>query len=291
MPDLAAKLPRALAQCTRFATLCERDVEFQGFRGVPALLAHPDEGWDDASSPTPTPRPVVLWMHGRSVNKEIDPGRYLRWLRAEGGGIATCAIDLPGHGERLIGEYQGPARTLEVVEQAAREIDGLVRALGDDRWRGAFDTSRIALGGMSAGGMTTLHRLSREHDFTCACVEATAGDFSFMQNHEAFVTCGGRDPDCELANRLDPIKHVDSWRPIPLLALHTEADQWVPVESIRSFLQALRGSYESVSAEPDQIELRTWPETGAWQEHAGFGRHSNDAKNLQTAFLSRHLFA
>jgi len=34
-------------------------------------------------------------MHGRTANKELDPGRYLRLIRA---GIAVCAIDLPGHG-------------------------------------------------------------------------------------------------------------------------------------------------------------------------------------------------
>jgi len=59
------------------------------FGDVPALLAHPD--WE-------TPAPVVLWMHGRTVSKELDPGRYLRWVRA---GIAACAVDLPGHGERF----------------------------------------------------------------------------------------------------------------------------------------------------------------------------------------------
>ncbi|MCH8858659.1 MAG: hypothetical protein IID54_03665, partial [Proteobacteria bacterium] len=90
---------------------------------MPALLAHPDEGWNDPTAPAPTARPVVIWMHGRSVNKELDPGHYLRWLRAARGGIATCALDLPGHGERFIEAFQGPAHTLEVVRQAASEID------------------------------------------------------------------------------------------------------------------------------------------------------------------------
>ncbi len=285
MPDLQAKLPNALAQRTVFARLAADDVEFEGHRGVPALLAHPDEGWSEPGAPEPTPRPVVIWMHGRSVKKEIDPGRYLRWLRAPEGGIATCALDLPGHGERFIEAYQGPDHTLEVVDAMAREIDRVVGALSDPRWRGAFDLDRIAIGGMSAGGMTTLHRLASEHPFVCACVEATAGDFSFMKHHDAFVTCGGRDPDCSLADCLDPVRHLDGWRPIPLLALHSDKDQWVPVGSIRSFVDAVRARFD----QPDDVEIVTWPETGAWQEHAGFGKVSNDAKNIQTAFFARHL--
>jgi len=285
MPDLTAKLPRALAERTVFASLAEESVEFAGHRGVPALLAHPDEGWVEQGAPKPTPRPVVIWMHGRSVHKELDPGRYLRWLRAPGGGIASCALDLPGHGERFVDAYTGPDHTLEVVEEMAGEIDHVVEALADPRWRGAFDLDRMGIGGMSAGGMTTLHRLSREHPFLCASVEATAGDFSFMQHHNAFVTCGGRDPDCELADRLDPVQHLEGWRPIPLLALHSEKDQWVPAGSIESFIEKVRTRYD----EPADVELVTWPETGAWQEHAGFGRFSNDAKNIQREFFARHL--
>ena len=30
----------------------------------------------------PGPRPTIIWIHGRTVSKELDPGRYLRWLRA-----------------------------------------------------------------------------------------------------------------------------------------------------------------------------------------------------------------
>ena len=37
------------------------------------------------------------------------------------------------------------------------------------------------------------------------------------------------------------------------------------------------------------VELHTWDETGAPEEHIGFGRFSNDAKNMQTAFFVKHL--
>lgn len=280
-----SQLPRALAEQTIFARLPDGQLG----EGIPALLAHPDSGWSDASAPTPTPRPVVIWLHGRTVSKELDPGRYLRWLRAPGGGIATCAIDLPGHGERFLSHAQGPENTLDVAEEAAGEIDGVVEALAAARWRGAFDTSRMAIGGMSAGGMVTLVRLCRAHGFRCASVESTAGDFAQMKSHTAFITRGDRDPSGEKAATLNPATHLENWRPIPLLAMHSESDQWVAVAAIRSFIERLHSHYESRGADSSTAQLVTWPETGAPFEHAGFGRVANEAKNVQTDFFVRCL--
>ncbi len=260
-----ARLPSALEKQARRMRLVTDRVE----GGVPALLAHPD--WT-------TPAPVVLWMHGRTVHKELDPGRYLRWLRA---GIATCAIDLPGHGDRLDEALQSPRETMQLVGQALSEVDAVVEALADPSWRGVFDLDRMAIGGMSAGGMVTLRRLCDPHPFRCAAVESTAGDFSQMP-YEGLH-------DSKLVASLDPIRHIDGWTPIPLLALHSEADEWVPVGAIRSFVEALRGRYEGVGARLEDVELHTWPSTGAPAEHAGFGRVANDAKNLQVDFFARHL--
>lgn len=252
-----ASLPSALAKQTRFARL--------GPTGVPALLAHPD--WT-------TPAPAVLWMHGRTVHKELDPGRYLRWLRA---GFAVCAVDLPGHGERYDRAAQAPENTLRIVEQAVGEVDHIVGALRSDEWAGAFDAERLAIGGMSAGGMVALRRLGDPHPFVAAAVESTAGDFSRMPAYQ------GRYPQ-ELIDALDPIRHLARWRPIPLLALHSEMDEWVPVAAIRRLFAALREKYDAEGADA-ALTLHTWPETGAPYEHAGFGRVASDAKDRQLAFL------
>ncbi|MBL8747395.1 MAG: prolyl oligopeptidase family serine peptidase [Phycisphaerae bacterium] len=254
--------------------------------GVPALVAHPDAGWDTDLRTSPKPRPIVIWMHGRTVNKELDPGRYLRWIRA---GIAACALDLPDHGERFAEGRQGSDATLEIVKQMAEELDDVTAALGDAQWRGAFDVSRMAIGGMSAGGMATLIRLCRPHPFRCACVESTAGDFSMMSRFMEFTSRGGRDADGTLARELNPATHLDAWRPIPLLALHSEADAWVPANAIRSFTNALRERYAALGADPSIVELKTWETTGAPYEHAGFGRVAGEAKDAQLNFLRKWL--
>lgn len=276
-----AQLPQALRERCVIARLGAR-------AEIPALVAHPDEGWQRGrSGGGVVARPVMLWFHGRTANKELDPGRYLRWLRAPMGGGETgfglCAVDLPGHGERFDAGLQEPQRTLEVVEAAAREVDAIVADLGSSRWAGAFDVSRVGIGGMSAGGMVTLVRLCEPHSFRCAAVEATSGDFSFMVSRGLY--------DAAAAARLEPLRRLEGFTPLPLLALHSEADEWLPAASMRGFLGALAERYRAVGADASMIRFRTWPSTGAPNEHYGFGRVSNEAKNLQTGFLAGALGA
>lgn len=245
---------------------------------IPALVVHPD--WE-------RPAPCVLWMHGRTVNKELDPGRYLRWLRA---GLGACAIDLPGHGERFDAQRQHPRATPGVIEQALPEVDRVVAALGAGEFSGLFDPERLAIGGMSLGGMVTLRRLCDPNPFVCAAIESTTGDLARLY--------GGRDfpegrwmvqHEQDTIARIDALPRIDRMTPIPLLALHSESDRALPFPIQRDFIEALRRHYTEIGADPGMIELVTWPETGAVDEHAGFGRFSNDAKNIQTAFLARHL--
>lgn len=233
------------------------------------MLAHPD--WDSGQNV-----PAVIWMHGRTVNKEIDPGRYLRLIRS---GIAACAVDLPGHGERFDRGLQDPERTLDVVLQMADEIDSIIDSLRDYPG-GVFDMNRLAIGGMSAGGMATLVRLTRAHPFVCTSVEATTG--SWMHQRKRMMLKNKSEQ--EIA-QYDPIQHLDVWREIPIQAIHAEGDEWVSIEGQREFLDALRDRYD----DPSTIELVTYEDTGAPHEHAGFGKFAADAKNVQRDFLMKWL--
>jgi dipeptidyl aminopeptidase/acylaminoacyl peptidase len=262
MLDRFAAFPQYLAERARLARVGD----------VPVMLAHPD--WN---TPAPPP-PCVLWLHGRTAHKELDPGRFLRWLRA---GIALCSIDLPGHGERFAARHQHGGHTLEMLEQVVKEIDHVVAFL---RERGVFDASRLAIGGMSAGGMATLRRLCDPHPFRCAAVEGCTGSLARMPD---YIERHGPDA----VRRMDPLGHIETFRPIPLLALHSEADEMVPVAGIREFFAAVRPRYQAAGLGEASLRLVTWPTTGAPREHLGFGRVTSEAKTIQTEFLAAALGA
>jgi dienelactone hydrolase len=253
MIERFAHMPAALRANARWERL--------GNSAIPALLVHPD--WNSAA-----PAPVVIWMHGRTANKELDPGRYLRWMRA---GVGACAIDLPGHGERFDASYQDGARTPEILRQIVDEIDEVVEALRDI---GSFDMQRLAIGGMSAGGMAALARLCKPHTFRCASVEATTGDWT--GHFGARLT-----PIADL----NPIAHLDGWREIPFQAIHARHDQIISFDGQGKFIDALRKRY----ADPNQIDFVAYDQTGAPSEHIGFGRHAADAKDRQREFFRRQL--
>lgn len=231
---------------------------------VPAMLVPPESGATDA--------PLFIWMHGRTASKELDPGRYLRLMRA---GIGSCALDLPGHGERLDGERQGPDAIVDVIEQMLEELDPV---LDDLRSMGGHDPERVAIGGISAGGIVTLLRMTRPHDFRCAAIEATTGNRAFH--------AGTVPSDRNRLDRINVMDRLEDWREIPLLALHNRFDEWIDVEGQRTFMETLRNRYE----DPDLVAFHVYEErTGAPFEHAGFGRFAPDAKDRQVAFLRSHL--
>ena len=258
MPEIGAALPASVREKSRTTT----------FAGVPALVVHPSFAPDADGAIARAP--VLFWMHGRTANKELDPGRFLRLVRA---GIATVSLDLPGHGARDDMALQQPERTLEFVEQMAGEIDSVVESALATGW---FDDARMALGGMSAGGMATLIRLCRAHSFRAAAVECTTGSFAWQRNRAMF--------EPQRAARLDPIQHLDAWRAIPLLVLHNTLDAWVAVEGQREFVESLRARGLA-----KDVVMHEYGETGAPHEHSGFGRFAPDAKDRQTEFLVAHL--
>ncbi|MCA8920218.1 MAG: alpha/beta fold hydrolase [Planctomycetes bacterium] len=233
---------------------------------APALVVHPDGE---------RPAPTLVWLHGRTANKELDSARYQRLVRA---GVAVVALDLPGHGERADEGLSEPGALGALLAQARAELDPVLEAI-EPALGPAVDLSRLALGGMSAGGMVALRRLCEPHPFVAVAVEGTTGDFAAVgeSRYAPAVEAG-----------LSPAEHLAGWRPIPFLALHSEADRVVPVGSMRRFVERLRAHCAALGSD-SPVRLETWPETGAPEEHLGFGRRAADARRLHVEFLTRHL--
>lgn len=263
MVTMPGQFPRSLLRMSWWTTL----------GGVPAVVVHPARDADPGDPPAPdaAPVPTLIWMHGRTASKELDPGRYLRLARE---GIGTIALDLPGHGGREDLAMQAPARAMAMIAQMAGEIDGAVAAARD---LGIVDEARLAIGGMSAGGMASCVRLCAPHPFRCALIECSTGDFASL--------AGMPIHDAAIAARIDPMTHLEGWRDIPFLALHARHDEWMPHEGTARFVNALRAR----SAHPEAIQIHTYERTGAVAEHIGFGQMSHDAKSRGCDFLARYL--
>ena len=240
-----------------------RQARVETIAGVPTLLVapttpRPERGW-----------PMLVWMHGRTARKELDPGRYLRLMRS---GIAVCAIDLPGHGDRSDPALHDSSGVIDIVMQMRDELDpvtlGAIESLD-------IDGSRIAIGGMSAGGMAAIARLCRPHRFRAAMMLATTGDWTSLAAWSSMDT--PQRAHLELAN---PIEHLSHWRPIPVLGVHCRADAWIPWTGQQRFLQAI-----SSLGPPGLVKVEQFEETGAPFEHVGFGRYAAHVKEAERAFL------
>ncbi len=240
---------------------------------VPALLVHPD---------FETPCPWVLWLHGRTVYKELDPGRYNRWVRA---GIGAVAIDLPGHGERYEEGAHSPNRTVDTLTRCISEIDGILASI---RELECFDMSRAAMGGMSAGGMVTARRFCDPHPFLGASLECTTGDLLGLYFPETVPDSDGIwrvHHDRSEVEAIDTPSHIAGFEPVPILALHNVGDELVPIQIQRGFLDTLRTHYQNQGADPSIVQMIEFENTGAIQEHSGFGKFASKAKDLQLEFF------
>ena len=231
---------------------------------IPTLLVRKDE----------QPRPCIFWLHGRTADKEVDPGRYLRYVRR---GINVCAVDLPGHGERFVSKLQEPERILEVIQAMVGEMDALLEGVDGI---GGFNLNKAAIGGMSAGGIASTLRLLRSHPFKAVVLEASMGSWGEKRDHPMFSGLSE-----EQFSALNPVENLDTWSNIPLLAFHNRHDQWIPYTAQSAFIHALKHRYD----DPDLIELVSFDHTGAPDEHMGFGRQSAFVKEVQVEFVAKHL--
>ncbi|MFK7758480.1 MAG: alpha/beta hydrolase family protein [Phycisphaerales bacterium] len=265
--DRFKQLPKSLQAKSKHTTLAG---------DVPALLVHPD---------FQTPSPWVLWIHGRTVYKELDPGRYNRWVRA---GIGAVAIDLPGHGERFTPGAQDPSQTIHTITQCIDEINPILQSI---RELGIFDMGNAGIGGMSAGGMVALRSLCNPNPFIGASVECTSGDLMglyFPQNRTADGPWRVHH-DQEQVRAVDTKTHLQDLNPLPIMIMHNRGDEVVPYQLQSDFADTLRSHYRDHDADPGLIQCTEFENTGAIQEHSGFGKFASKAKDLQLEFL-KNLF-
>jgi hypothetical protein len=201
---------------------------------IPAVLLVPG---DDAPA-----APAAILLHGFSSRKEQMADTIGSALLAQG--IASLAIDLPLHGER-IAEGQGASWGLAGGYERAVDASAMRNPLAlASAWRTALRDARLALGYLGARREVDRARL--------ALVGYSMGSFLGVQVAaddravQAVVLAAGGDlPEAmpyARALRLisDPIRAVRRFRGTPLLMVHGRHDTTVkPAQAQRLFDAAL----------------------------------------------------
>ena len=180
--------------------------------------------------------PIVLVLHGLGRHKEsVLPALY-GFAQA---GFHAVAPDIVLHGERdgadtrdalLDSDYAGTV--FRMVMGAASDIPRLLDALG---------TPQAAVHGISLGGYLTFAALLAEPRLCVASVAMGSPDWLGQMEMLGF---GPGTPAYELVRPFSPLEHAaDIYPPRPLLLLHGDADDVVPVAGVQRLYERLRPLY------------------------------------------------
>ncbi len=192
--------------------------------------------------------PLAVLCHGIPAGAPStgEPGYEALARRLAEGGSAACYFNFRGTG--LSGgdfSLRGWAADLEALLAAAREA------------RGAFegcDPARMALMGFSGGGAVSIVCAARRAPLAGVAAISSPADFSVLLGREdmagfiAHARAIGiiRDPAFPPSEEeyyremlaMNPIKHVGAVSPTPLLVVHGDEDETVPVAAARRLYEA-----------------------------------------------------
>ncbi len=190
------------------------------FAGIP-LLAIAKDG---------RPRPTVLFYHGLHTEKETHR-RELESLAQRG--FLALGVDAAGHGGRRMPDLRGFVNRGPLLEQVAKllrpslaELPLLIDFLEADGF-GPFGLCGISFGGLLAYAVPHYEPRIRS-------IAAILADPSWCR----------------------PYEHLESYRPLRLLAWNGGVDQHVGAGPARDFLRHLQNSYPE-----GQFEYREYPES------------------------------
>ncbi|GAA5005215.1 alpha/beta hydrolase family protein [Actinopolymorpha pittospori] len=227
----------------------------------------------------PGPKPVVIYYHGVSQEKETYVDTHPVARRLADAGCLVVLPDAPGHGQRPTGRMlrerlrQSLAREFCAdIEQAADEAPALLSWLAGHP---GVDASRVAVAGLSMGGYTAAVVASRlGNQLRAAGCVAGCADLAHCMAATDSIGPGkygpldrALDPETtKRIDRIDPLGCPEHFAPLPLLLVHGDRDTCNPCVTTQRFAAALRPTYAS---EPDALRGRLiagaphWPPTAA----------------------------
>lgn len=212
--------------------------------------------------------PLVFVLHGMLSRKERHLDLCLRLADA---GFRAVAFDAPNHGERttsLTTALYGDRQSAEFLAAFIPTVTGAVADVAT--LAGYFGAERYGVVGHSMGGYEAIH---------CALADPRAA--AVVNVSGSIVSEEGAVTTAEMAEVVragDILARAAELRPRPVLLLHGDADETVPVAGARRLYAALTAAYADV---PDAVAL---------QEFAGWGHDWRpEMADAAVAFFRRHL--
>lgn len=194
---------------------------------------------------------LVFVLHGLGSRKE----RHLDLcLRLAGAGFVACAIDAVGHGDRATPEARRRLADINAPEFLPAFTETVTGTVQDVAAAATyFGATAYGLVGHSMGGFIGLHTALADPRVTGLVCISGAIDLSVAD-----------DPNFpeearEKVRAIDPVHHANGFWPRPVLILHGDADEMVPVQGARRLHAALQPLY---AKRPDILRLEEYPGVG-----------------------------
>lgn len=203
------------------------------------LLIRPPDATDEQ------PLPMVVLVHGGPYGRweyciQLHPLVWGQWLA-----LAGYAVLLPnprggsGHGETFAAAARGGVGKTD-FQDIMDAVDAAIE-------RGIADPTRLGIGGWSHGGFMAAWAITQTRRFKAAVMGAGISDWGMMvmegEEPDVEQELGGSAPwDGEEQRRhleLSPITYASRIR-TPILILHGENDECVPLSQATGFHRALR---------------------------------------------------
>lgn len=201
------------------------------------------------------PRKTVFVQHGLGSRKE----RHLELcLRLADAGYIACSLDARHHGDRSsqdmrrsLSDMQGtefPAAFIDTVRGTVEDIITVANTLG---------ISSYGIIGHSMGGLIALK--TAQADKRVSALVCISGAIEFSPVKEKNAPLDLTPQVREAIKSMDPAANVSDYFPCPILLLHGDADELVPISGAERLYSSLESIYES---RPDSLKLVEYPGVG-----------------------------
>ena len=196
---------------------------------APALIARP--------SAARLPLPTVLWFHGFTAGKATH--RPELTMLAEAGFLAV-GLDAAGHGERRPADFdalfggtddENEQTFYSLVAETVVEVPGIFDLLCAE---GVADEARLAVAGVSMGGMITYGATAADPRIRAAVALLASPEWP----HPA-----------------SPHQEIDRFFPTALLSITAGRDETVPAAAARAFHTDLEARYREHPERLRYVEL------------------------------------